>query len=138
MSIKHKAVNAVMWSGIERLSAQLIRFAIGVILARLLLPAEFGLIGMLGIFMGVAQVFVNCGFGEGLIQKQNTTRHDESSVFYVNVMFGALAALGLYGAAPGFAFLPSTHPDQPHPAHGLGRRDQFLRHRPDHAADQGD
>lgn len=103
MSIKHKAVNAVMWSGIERLSAQLIRFAIGVILARLLLPAEFGLIGMLGIFMGVAQVFVNCGFGEGLIQKQNTTRHDESSVFYVNVMFGALAALGLYGAAPWIA-----------------------------------
>ncbi|HZM05603.1 MAG TPA: oligosaccharide flippase family protein [Candidatus Saccharimonadales bacterium] len=72
-AIKHKAMNAVIWSGVEGLSGQLIRFVIGVILARLLLPAEFGLIGMLGIFMGVAQVFVNCGFGEGLIQKQNTS-----------------------------------------------------------------
>ena len=67
------------------------------------MPAEFGFIGMLGIFIGVAQVFVNCGFGEGLIQKQNTTRHDECSVFYLNVMFGALAALGLYAAAPWIA-----------------------------------
>jgi O-antigen/teichoic acid export membrane protein len=100
VSIKHKAINAVVWSGVERLSVQVIRFAIGVILARLLMPAEFGLIGMLGIFLAVSGVFVNCGLGEGLIQKQNTTRQDESTVFYVNVLFGALVALALYLAAP--------------------------------------
>lgn len=100
MSLKHKAINAVVWSGVERLSVQVIRFAIGVILARLLMPAEFGLIGMLGIFLAVSGVFVNCGLGEGLIQKQNTTRQDESTVFYVNVLFGALVALALYLVAP--------------------------------------
>lgn len=103
MSIKHKATSAVIWSGVERLSAQLIRFVIGVILARLLMPAEFGLIGMLGIFMGVALVFSNCGFGDGLIQKQNTTHRDECSVFFANVAFGTLAALILYLAAPWIA-----------------------------------
>jgi len=103
MSIKHKAVNAVIWSGVERLSSQLIRFGIGVILARLLMPAEFGLIGMLAIFMGVAQVFVNCGFGEGLIQKQNTTHRDECSVFYLNLAFGLSAGALLYAAAPWIA-----------------------------------
>jgi O-antigen/teichoic acid export membrane protein len=102
-TIKHKAVNAVIWSGVERLSGQLIRFVIGVILARLLVPAEYGLIGMLAIFMGVAQVFVNCGFGEGLIQKQNTTHRDECSVFYFNIAFGAIAAALLYAAAPWIA-----------------------------------
>jgi len=103
MSIKHKAINAVIWSGVERLSGQLIRFGIGIILARLLMPAEFGLIGMLAIFMGVAQVFVNCGFGEGLIQKQNTTHRDECSVFYLNIAFGAFAGALLYAAAPWIA-----------------------------------
>jgi len=101
--IKHKAVNAVIWSGVERLSGQLIRFVIGVILARLLVPAEFGLIGMLAIFMGVAQAFVNCGFGEGLIQKQNTTYRDECSVFYFNIAFGVFTGAILYATAPWIA-----------------------------------
>ena len=103
MSIKQKAINAVIWSGVERLSSQMIRFVVGVILARLLIPAEFGLIGMLALFIGVAQVFVNCGFGEGLIQKQNTTHRDECSVFYFNVAFGALASAVLYALAPWIA-----------------------------------
>ena len=101
--INQKATNAVIWSGIERFSGQLIRFVIGVILARLLMPAEFGLIGMLAIFMGIAQIFVNCGLGEGLIQKQNTSHRDESSVFYLNITFGLFAATLLYAAAPGIA-----------------------------------
>jgi O-antigen/teichoic acid export membrane protein len=103
MTLKHKAVNAVIWSGVERLSSQLIRFVIGVILARLLMPAEFGLIGMLAIFIGVAQTFVNCGFGEGLIQRQNATHRDECSVFYLNIAVGVLAGALLYAAAPWIA-----------------------------------
>lgn len=103
MTITHKTVNAVIWSGVERLSSQLIRFVIGIILARLLMPAEFGLLGMLGIFFAVAQTFVNCGFGEGLIQKQNTTHRDESSVFYFNLGLGVLSGALFYGAAPWIA-----------------------------------
>jgi O-antigen/teichoic acid export membrane protein len=102
-TIKTKAVNAVIWSALERVSGQLIRFAIGVVLARLLLPAEFGLLGMIAVFMGVSQVFVNCGFGSALIQKQNATHLDESSVFYANLILGIIAAVTLYCAAPWIA-----------------------------------
>jgi O-antigen/teichoic acid export membrane protein len=102
-TIKTKAVNAVIWSALERVSGQLIRFTIGVVLARLLLPAEFGLIGMITVFMGVSQVFVNCGFGEALIQKQNATHEDESSIFYANLILGVIAAAALYCAAPWIA-----------------------------------
>jgi len=102
-TLKQKAISAVIWSASERLSGQVIRFVIGVILARLLMPAEFGLIGMLVVFMGVSQVFVNCGFGEALIQKQNASRCDESSVFYVNVALGTIAAVMIYVGAPEIA-----------------------------------
>jgi O-antigen/teichoic acid export membrane protein len=102
-AIKHKAFSAVIWSALERVSGQLIRFTIGVVLARLLLPAEFGLIGMIAVFMGVSQVFINCGFGEALIQKQDATHQDESSVFYVNLALGMLAAMTLYCGAPWIA-----------------------------------
>ena len=102
-NVRNKAISAVVWSAIERLSGQLIRFVIGIILARLLTPAEFGLIGMLAVFLAVTQVFVNCGFGEALIQKSNATHQDESSVFYFNVVLGILGTLVLYFAAPGIA-----------------------------------
>jgi teichuronic acid exporter len=99
-NLKTRALNAVIWSAAERMSSQMIRFVIGIVLARLLEPAEFGLIGMLAVFLSVSNVFVNCGFGEALIQKQNVTRQDESSVFYFNLILGFLAAITLYLGAP--------------------------------------
>lgn len=104
-TLKSKALGAVAWSAAEQLSSQGVRFVIGIMLARLLLPAEFGLLGMLGVFLGVAQVFANCGFGQALIQRQDATRLDESSVFYVNVFLGLLAAVCLILAAPWIARL---------------------------------
>lgn len=67
------------------------------------MPSEFGLIGMVSVFVGVSGVFVNCGFGEALIQKRDATLKDESSVFYVNVFLGLIASLCLFVAAPWIA-----------------------------------
>lgn len=102
-TIKTKALNAVIWSALERVGGQGIRFGIGVILARLLTPAEFGLIGMVSVFIGLSGVFVNCGFGEALIQKQDATHQDESSVFYINIVLGLIAATCLFVSAPWIA-----------------------------------
>lgn len=99
-TLKHKAFGAVVWSALDRLSGQIVRFGIGIALARLLAPAEFGLIGMITVFLGVSQVFINCGFGEALIQKKDATRQDESSVFYLNLLLGIIAAGLLFAAAP--------------------------------------
>ncbi len=69
-----------------------VRFIIGIILARLLLPEQFGLIAMLIIFMEVAKTFVDSGFEQALIQKQDVTYQDECTMFYFNIIVGVIAA----------------------------------------------
>lgn len=82
-----------MWSAIERFGNQGIQFIIGLILARLLMPEDYGLIGMLLVFISVAQVFVEGGFSSALIRKTQPTANDYSTAFWFNLF----AALVLYG-----------------------------------------
>ncbi|VVS95290.1 lipopolysaccharide biosynthesis protein [Desulfoluna spongiiphila] len=101
--LKQKTVAALFWSASERFSQQGIQFIITIILARLLAPEEFGLIAMLTIFMAIAQSFIDSGFGQALIQKQDVTHIDECSIFYFNIFVGILAAVCLCLAAPWIA-----------------------------------
>jgi len=73
------------------------------ILARLLSPAEFGLIGMLSLFIALGSSIVDSGFGSALIQRKEITEADKSSVFYFNAAMGALMALIIFLAAPWIA-----------------------------------
>ena len=68
-SFSRQAVKGVMWSAVERFSVQGIQFALSIVIARLVLPSEYGLIAMLGIFLAIAQAFVDSGFSNALIQK---------------------------------------------------------------------
>ena len=69
-SLKQKATKGVLWSAIERFLAQGVQFVLGIIVARLLLPSDYGLIGMLAIFLAVSETFIQSGFGAALIQKK--------------------------------------------------------------------
>ena len=102
-SLKSKTIRALFWSFFERIGQQGIQFIISIILARLLLPEQFGLIAMLWIFMAIAQSFIDSGFGQALIQKQDITHIDECSIFYFNILVGFLAAGLLCLAAPWIA-----------------------------------
>ena len=102
-NLQSKTIHGLRWSLFERVGQQGILFVISIILARLLLPEEFGLIAMLTIFMAIAQSFINSGFGQALIQKQNTTHIDECSIFYFNIVVGFLAAGLLCLVAPWIA-----------------------------------
>ncbi len=102
-NLKSKTLHALFWSFFERIGQQGIQFIITIILARLLLPEEFGLIAMLTIFMAVAQSFIDSGFGQALIQKQDATHIDECSIFYFNILVGFLAAGLLCLTAPWIA-----------------------------------
>jgi O-antigen/teichoic acid export membrane protein len=93
-SLRYKTLRALWWSFLGFISAQGVQFIIGIVLARLLLPAQFGLIGMLTIFMVLAQSFLNSGFGAALIQKRDASQTDICSIFYFNIVVG-LAAAGL-------------------------------------------
>lgn len=99
-SIKQKTINNMVWSVSERLSLQIVHTIISIVLARLLDPAQFGLIGMLVIFTSIAQSILDSGFGSALIQKKDATDTDASSIFYFNLVVGILLASILYFSAP--------------------------------------
>ena len=74
MDIKSKAVSGMAWTGVERLATQAIQFIIGIIIARILMPSDYGIVGMLAIFMAIAQTFLDSGFASALIQKKDRTK----------------------------------------------------------------
>ncbi|MEG2614075.1 MAG: lipopolysaccharide biosynthesis protein [Alistipes sp.] len=102
-SLKTKTVNGVFWSSVERFSVQAIQFTISLLIARVLTPADYGVIGMLAIFMALSQTFIDSGFSNALIRKTNRTEVDNSTVFYFNIAVGLLFYALLYLAAPAIA-----------------------------------
>ncbi len=102
-SLKSRTLHGIFWSLLERSGPQGIQVVISIILARLLLPAQFGLIAMLMIFTTIAQTFIDSGFGQAMIQKKDATHIDECSIFYFNILVSFLAAGLLCLAAPWIA-----------------------------------
>ena len=98
--LKTKAVQAGVWSFIEALGQRSVQFVVGIILARLLLPEQFGLIGMLMVFTAIAQTFLDSGFGAALIQKQDITETDINSIFYFNIFVGIVVVCCLFVLSP--------------------------------------
>ena len=86
---------AFAWAGLEQVGRQCVRFVLSILLARLLTPNDYGLMGMLFVFLSIAQVFADSGLSAALIQRQDIGPDDETSVFYVNVAAGLLLALVL-------------------------------------------
>ncbi len=99
-SLKQKAAAGMLWTGIQRFSKIGIRFISGIILARLLTPFDYGCIGMLSIFMALAETFIDGGFGSALIQKKNPTQVDYSTIFFWNIGMAVLMYAVLYVSAP--------------------------------------
>ena len=98
--LKEKTIKGVIWSAVERFSVQGIDFVVGIIIARLLLPSDYGLIGMLAIFMSISQVFIDGGFSSALIQYKDRSEADYSTVFFINFAISILVYGILYILAP--------------------------------------
>lgn len=75
-----------IWRFAERCGAQAVNFIVSIILARLLLPSDYGAIALLSVFITILNVFVDSGFGNALIQKKDADDLDFSSVFYFNMI----------------------------------------------------
>jgi teichuronic acid exporter len=90
MSLKQKTLSGLTWSFVDNFSNYGIQFIVGLILARLLSPKEFGLIGMITIFIAVSQSFIDSGFSQALIRKSNCQDKDYNTVFYFNLLVGVL------------------------------------------------
>ena len=99
-SLKKKTVTGILWSSIERFSVQGVQFVIMIIMARILLPSDYGMIGMLAIFIAISQALIDSGFSNALIRKTNRSDVDFSTVFYFNIVIGILLYLILFFTSP--------------------------------------
>lgn len=99
-NLKHKAASGMIWTAIQKYSVMIVGFISSIILARLLTPDDYGAIGMLAIFMSLAEVCIDAGFGSALIQKKKPTQTDYSTVFYFNLVMSAILYLILFFCAP--------------------------------------
>lgn len=92
-SLKNKTVKGVAWSGIDNVAQMGVTFLVGIVLARLLSPDDYGLIGLITIVTAVCTTLVNGGFSTSLIRKKDATDDDYNTVFIVNLGMSLL----LYG-----------------------------------------
>ncbi len=92
--LKQKALKGMMWSTCERFGSLLILFISNIVLARILTPGDYGLIGMLMVFIILSNILVDGGFGNALIQKKALTSDDKSTVVYTNI----IVAIACYAA----------------------------------------
>lgn len=99
-SLKHKTISNIIWSFIQNIGSRGIGLIATIILARILTPDDFGLIGMLTIFISISQTLMQAGFSQALIHKKNTDEEDYSSVFYINLGLGILLYIILFFSAP--------------------------------------
>lgn len=100
MNIRQKTYSALIWSAADKCGEQVLRFVFSIIMARLLLPEHFGLVGMTYVIIEIARVFIQSGFGLAIINESNVTEKDLCSVFYFNVFIGTIASVILVIIAP--------------------------------------
>lgn len=90
----------MLWSAVERFSTQGIQFLFGIFLARLLTPADYGVIAMLTIFLAISQTFIDSGFSNAIIRKIDRTEKDMATMFFFNIGMSFVCYAIIFGAAP--------------------------------------
>lgn len=101
--LKKRAKKALLWSSIDFLLRQSLQFGVSIALARMVAPAEFGVIAMLALFTGIASAFVDSGLSSALVHKRTVSHADESTVFWFNCIVAVGFALLLVALAPSLA-----------------------------------
>ncbi len=98
--MNNKIISNLIWRFAERFGAQMISFVVSIVLARLLLPEDYGLVALIQVFIVILQVFVDSGLGNALIQKLHVDDIDFSTVFYFNIASCTLIYILLFLLAP--------------------------------------
>ena len=99
-SMATKTLKNLLWKFAERIGAQGVKFLVSLVLARLLLPSDYGTIALISIFISIMNVFIESGLGTALIQKKDADDLDFSSVFYFNLLMCILLYLCMFFSAP--------------------------------------
>ncbi len=99
-NFKKNMIGALTWSSVNIFGVQSVQLIIGIILARVLMPEDFGLVGILFVFFGLSTVLIDGGFGQGLIKKPDANKEDFSTVFFLNIFLSILLYIILFFSAP--------------------------------------
>ena len=99
-SLKQKAINGVKWTFLDQAGSLGISFVVGIVLARLLQPSEYGLLGMVTVFTAIATVFTDSGFGQAMVRKTDLTEEDKLTAFWFSCGMGILVYIALFISAP--------------------------------------
>ncbi len=99
-SIKDKAFWGLIWKFAERWTAQIVSFVVSIVLARILLPDDYGEVAMILVFINIANVFVSDGFSTALIQKKDADKVDFSTMFYCSIVISIAIYALLFFTAP--------------------------------------
>ena len=99
-SLKQKTIKGTAWSFLDNIAGSGVTFLVGIVLARLLTPAEFGIIGMVTIFIAISNSIIDSGFSSALIRKKDVENIDYNTVFYFNLVLSALLYVMLYFSSP--------------------------------------
>ena len=98
-SLKNKTIKGISWSFVDSISSQGISFLVGLVLARLVTPEEYGLVGILLIFVSIFDCIVNCGFTSALIRKNDAKDIDYNTAFYTNLTISIILCIVLFFSA---------------------------------------
>ncbi len=99
-TLKSKVVAGLFWQYFQKISSHTVSFIVSIILARLLLPSDFGLIALISVFIVISNVFIDSGFGNALIQKKDIDEIDTSSVFITNLSISIILYLVIFVCSP--------------------------------------
>lgn len=99
-NLKGKTISGLIWSFVELVAKDGTQFLIQVVLARLLLPEHFGLIGMILVFIAISNSIIDSGFSQALIREKNASQTDYSTIFYFNILISFIIYIILYVLAP--------------------------------------
>ena len=97
---KKTILSSFFWTALETYSTELIAFAISVVMARILSPGDYGILGIIAVFLAVSNTLIDSGFSSALINKKECTKEDFSTVFYFNIAISIVLFMILYFSAP--------------------------------------
>jgi len=100
MNLKNKVKTSLIWTFSDQIFSQVVLLVFGVLLARMLSPSVYGIVGMVTIFSNFAVLFIDMGFGVALTQKLDATEEHFSSVFWFNLVIGVVLYIFFYAMAP--------------------------------------
>ena len=107
--LRKKSISGVKWTTLSSAVAAVVQIAQLIILTRFLTPSEYGVWGIISVLIGFSYVFVDMGISNAIIYFQDATREELSSLYWLNIMAGALVFLALCALAPFFAWFYQTN-----------------------------